>query len=222
MPYYRKVIAGQPRTADAFVGLASAHAERGRLDEARQVLLEALAVDPASGQVHYNLAEVARVKGDVETARARIHGRPRRPRHAGARPGAAAGASVSRRKRDRDARGAAAGAAALRRSLAARARLVWLRAAGAPTAQAPASCSSRSTRCARTTSERTARKTGATPHLDALAARGTVFEEALASVPLTLPSHASILSGREPPHHGVHLNGRYDLPRGRADPGHAC
>jgi Flp pilus assembly protein TadD len=69
VPYYRKVIAGQPRTADAYVGLASAHAERGRLDEARQVLLEALAVDPANGQVHYNLAEVARVKGDVETAR---------------------------------------------------------------------------------------------------------------------------------------------------------
>jgi len=69
VPYYRKVIAGQPRTADAFVGLASAHAERGRLDQARAVLVEALAVDPASGQVHYNLAEIARVKGDVETAR---------------------------------------------------------------------------------------------------------------------------------------------------------
>ena len=69
VPYYRKVIAGQPRTADAFVGLASAHAERGRLDEAREVLLAALAVDPASGQVHYDLGEVARVKGDVETAR---------------------------------------------------------------------------------------------------------------------------------------------------------
>jgi Flp pilus assembly protein TadD len=69
VPYYRKVIAGQPRTADAFVGLASAHAERGRLDQARQVLLDALAVDPASGQVHYNLAELARVQGDVETAR---------------------------------------------------------------------------------------------------------------------------------------------------------
>jgi choline-sulfatase len=55
-------------------------------------------------------------------------------------------------------------------------------------------------------------KTGATPHLDALAARGTVFEEALASVPLTLPSHASILSGLEPPHHGVHLNGRAIFP----------
>jgi arylsulfatase A-like enzyme/Flp pilus assembly protein TadD len=55
-------------------------------------------------------------------------------------------------------------------------------------------------------------KTGATPQLDALAARGTVFEEALASVPLTLPSHASLLSGREPPHHGVHSNGRAIVP----------
>jgi tetratricopeptide (TPR) repeat protein len=69
VPFYRKVIAGRPRTADAFVGLASAHADRGRLDEARGVLLEALAVEPDNGQVHYNLGEVARVKGDVETAR---------------------------------------------------------------------------------------------------------------------------------------------------------
>ena len=69
VPYYRKVIAGRPRTADAFVGLASAHAGRGRLDEAREVLVAALAVDPGNGQVHYNLGEVARVKGDVEAAR---------------------------------------------------------------------------------------------------------------------------------------------------------
>jgi arylsulfatase A-like enzyme len=69
VPYYKKVIAARPRTADAFVGLASAHAERGRLDEAGQVLIEGLAVDPASGQVHYNLGEVARVNGDAEAAR---------------------------------------------------------------------------------------------------------------------------------------------------------
>jgi choline-sulfatase len=69
VPYYRKVIAGRPLTADAFVGLASAHADRGRLDEARAVLVEALSVDPANGQVHYNLGEVARVKGEVEAAR---------------------------------------------------------------------------------------------------------------------------------------------------------
>lgn len=69
IPYYKRVIAGQPRTADAFVGLASAHAERGRLDDARRVLEQALAVDPANGQVHYDLGEIARVKGDLETAR---------------------------------------------------------------------------------------------------------------------------------------------------------
>ena len=43
---------------------------------------------------------------------------------------------------------------------------------------------------------------------------GVVFEEALASVPLTLPSHATILSGLEPPHHGVRDNGTYVFPRG--------
>jgi arylsulfatase A-like enzyme/Tfp pilus assembly protein PilF len=51
-------------------------------------------------------------------------------------------------------------------------------------------------------------RTGATPNLDALAARGTLFEEALTSAPLTLPAHATLLSGLEPPHHGVRDNGR--------------
>src|SRR6185503_6420328 len=41
------------------------------------------------------------------------------------------------------------------------------------------------------------------PRLHALAADGLAFDEALSSVPLTLPSHCSILSGREPLHHGV-------------------
>ena len=54
-----------------------------------------------------------------------------------------------------------------------------------------------------------------TPNIDALARRGAVFEEALASVPLTLPSHATILSGLEPPHHGVHDNGTYVFPPDR-------
>ncbi|HUG53506.1 MAG TPA: sulfatase-like hydrolase/transferase [Vicinamibacteria bacterium] len=67
--HYERVIAGHPRTADAHVGLASAHAERGRLDQARTVLRQALAVDPTNGQVRYNLAEVARVGGDLATAR---------------------------------------------------------------------------------------------------------------------------------------------------------
>jgi arylsulfatase A-like enzyme/Tfp pilus assembly protein PilF len=53
---------------------------------------------------------------------------------------------------------------------------------------------------------------GLTPNLDALARSGAVFGEALASVPLTLPSHATILSGLEPTRHGVHDNGTYVFP----------
>ncbi len=53
---------------------------------------------------------------------------------------------------------------------------------------------------------------GRTPTLDALAAQGVVVEDAWSSVPLTLPSHATILSGLEPPHHGVHDNGTYVFP----------
>jgi arylsulfatase A-like enzyme len=52
-----------------------------------------------------------------------------------------------------------------------------------------------------------------TPNLDALAASGLSFEEALTSVPLTLPSHSTILSGLEPPRHGVHDNGASVFPR---------
>ena len=54
-----------------------------------------------------------------------------------------------------------------------------------------------------------------TPNINALAGRGAVFEEAVASVPLTLPSHATILSGLEPPHHGVHDNGTFVFPQDR-------
>ncbi len=46
-----------------------------------------------------------------------------------------------------------------------------------------------------------------TPVLDGLAARGARFETAIAPAPLTLPSHASILSGLYPPRHGVRHNG---------------
>lgn len=48
---------------------------------------------------------------------------------------------------------------------------------------------------------------GFTPTLDDLAARGLCFTQARTAVPLTLPSHATILSGLLPPHHGVRLNG---------------
>jgi arylsulfatase A-like enzyme/TolA-binding protein len=45
-----------------------------------------------------------------------------------------------------------------------------------------------------------------TPTLDQLAREGAVFEQAVATAPLTLPSHASILTGLYPPRHGVRDN----------------
>ena len=45
-----------------------------------------------------------------------------------------------------------------------------------------------------------------TPNLEALAKRSFVFEDAISHVPLTLPSHTSILSGMLPVHHGVRDN----------------
>ncbi len=50
-----------------------------------------------------------------------------------------------------------------------------------------------------------------TPTLDALATRGVRFETAIATAPLTLPSHASLLTGLWPPRHGVRHNGLYRL-----------
>jgi len=46
-------------------------------------------------------------------------------------------------------------------------------------------------------------KNASTPNLDALASRGVLFEQAVVQVPLTLPSHASILSGTYPQVHGI-------------------
>lgn len=46
----------------------------------------------------------------------------------------------------------------------------------------------------------------ATPALDALARDAVVFENAYSPVPLTLPAHASLLSGELPPAHGVRDN----------------
>ena len=51
-----------------------------------------------------------------------------------------------------------------------------------------------------------------TPTLDGLAARGVRFAVAVAHAPLTAPSHASILTGLTPLHHGVRDNGAYALP----------
>ena len=44
---------------------------------------------------------------------------------------------------------------------------------------------------------------GLTPNIDALAARGTVFEDAYSAAPWTWPSTASILTGLTPAEHGV-------------------
>jgi arylsulfatase A-like enzyme/Flp pilus assembly protein TadD len=51
-----------------------------------------------------------------------------------------------------------------------------------------------------------------TPEVDALAARGALFERAYAHNPTTLPSHANILTGMTPPFHGVSENSKSKLP----------
>lgn len=53
-----------------------------------------------------------------------------------------------------------------------------------------------------------------TPALDRLAREGIRFEQVSAQVPLTLPSHATILSGLLPPHHGLRNNGIGTFPDG--------
>jgi choline-sulfatase len=51
-----------------------------------------------------------------------------------------------------------------------------------------------------------------TPTLDTLAARGARFEHAYSAAPITLTSHATIMTGRYPPGHGGRHNGmRTDL-----------
>lgn len=51
-----------------------------------------------------------------------------------------------------------------------------------------------------------------TPNLDRLAREGIVMENAFAVSPLTNPTHASLLTGLNPPQHGVRTNGRHRLP----------
>jgi arylsulfatase A-like enzyme/Tfp pilus assembly protein PilF len=50
-----------------------------------------------------------------------------------------------------------------------------------------------------------------TPHIDALAEQGVLFEQATATVPLTFPSHSSMFTGQIPPTHGVRDNGGFFL-----------
>ena len=49
------------------------------------------------------------------------------------------------------------------------------------------------------------------PNVGALAREGVVFENAYAPMPVTLPSHASMLTGKVPLAHGVFDNSRYRL-----------
>jgi choline-sulfatase len=48
---------------------------------------------------------------------------------------------------------------------------------------------------------------GTTPYLDALAESGTRFADATTVTPLTLPAHASMLTGLRPARHGLTVNG---------------
>jgi len=50
-----------------------------------------------------------------------------------------------------------------------------------------------------------------TPVLDQLSRDGVTFENAFTTMPLTLPAHTSILTGRYPPENGVHQNGSAKL-----------
>ncbi|MBP6909496.1 MAG: sulfatase-like hydrolase/transferase [Acidobacteria bacterium] len=56
-------------------------------------------------------------------------------------------------------------------------------------------------------------KEARTPNLDRLAAEGWRFNRVYCSAPLTLPSHATILTGLEPVAHSIRNNGHY-LPAG--------
>ena len=54
-------------------------------------------------------------------------------------------------------------------------------------------------------------RAASTPHLDRLAAAGVRFDQALSPAPLTLPAHASLMTGRQPYLHGVRNNGYFTL-----------
>jgi len=56
------------------------------------------------------------------------------------------------------------------------------------------------------------RKGASTPTMDRLAAEGVLFEHASSAVPITLASHATLLTGLLPDRHGVRDNGSFRLP----------
>jgi type IV pilus biogenesis/stability protein PilW len=50
-----------------------------------------------------------------------------------------------------------------------------------------------------------------TPNIDKMASKGVLFSQAITPVPITLPSHASIMTGLYPIQHGVRNNGNFFL-----------
>ena len=50
-----------------------------------------------------------------------------------------------------------------------------------------------------------------TPHIDKLASEGVLFSQTITPVPITLPSHSSIMTGLYPVQHGVRNNGNFFL-----------
>lgn len=50
-----------------------------------------------------------------------------------------------------------------------------------------------------------------TPAMDSLAREGILFENAYCQVPITLPSHATIMTGAYPYRHGIRHNGKFRL-----------
>jgi len=69
LAFFARVVGAGPITVDPYVGYATALAQLNRLKDARRVLEQGLLVDPSSGQVHYNLGEIARAEGRLDDAR---------------------------------------------------------------------------------------------------------------------------------------------------------
>jgi arylsulfatase A-like enzyme/Flp pilus assembly protein TadD len=57
-------------------------------------------------------------------------------------------------------------------------------------------------------------KSSRTPTLDRLAADGVRFATAISPTPITMPSHASLMTGLDPTLHGVHSNAKFRLDDG--------
>ena len=74
--------------------------------------------------------------------------------------------------------------------------------------------SSRSIRCAPIASAPTAPSKGLTPALDRFAQSAARFTAAVTQVPLTLPAHATMLTGLHPARHGIRTNDGFRLAAG--------